>query len=139
MMTTADLALRFDPNTKRSRAASTNPAEFADAFARAWFKLTHRDMGPKALYRGKYVPKETLIWQDPISGAPSTIERGGRRCAEGEDPRQRPFDARTDRNGVGFGFVLSRFGSSRRRQWRAYSSGAAEGLGGQQAGPTWRR
>ncbi|HOY76335.1 MAG TPA: catalase-peroxidase, partial [Hyphomonadaceae bacterium] len=46
---------------------------FADAFARAWFKLTHRDMGPKVLYRGKLVPKETLIWQDPISGKPSSI------------------------------------------------------------------
>jgi catalase-peroxidase len=75
MMTTADLALRFDPEYEKiSRRFHKNPAEFADAFARAWFKLTHRDMGPKVLYRGKYVPKETLIWQDPISGAPSTID-----------------------------------------------------------------
>ncbi len=75
MMTTADLALRFDPAYEKiSRRFLNNPAEFADAFARAWFKLTHRDMGPKMLYRGKYVPKETLIWQDPISGAPSTID-----------------------------------------------------------------
>ncbi len=74
MMTTADLALRMDPAyAKISRRFHANPQEFADAFARAWFKLTHRDMGPKCLYRGKYVPKETLIWQDPISGAPSTI------------------------------------------------------------------
>ncbi|HRP10319.1 MAG TPA: catalase/peroxidase HPI [Terricaulis sp.] len=74
MMTTADLALRFDPAYEKiSRRFHANPAEFADAFARAWFKLTHRDMGPKQLYRGKLVPKETLIWQDPISGAPSTI------------------------------------------------------------------
>jgi catalase-peroxidase len=58
---------------KISRRFLANPAEFADAFARAWFKLTHRDMGPKTLYKGKLVPKETLIWQDPISGAPSTI------------------------------------------------------------------
>ncbi|MDX2276439.1 MAG: catalase/peroxidase HPI [Hyphomonadaceae bacterium] len=75
MMTTADLALRFDPEYEKiARRFHKNPAEFADAFARAWFKLTHRDMGPKVLYRGKYVPKETLIWQDPISGAPSTID-----------------------------------------------------------------
>ncbi|MEZ5961864.1 MAG: catalase/peroxidase HPI [Hyphomonadaceae bacterium] len=75
MMTTADLALRFDPEYEKiARRFHKNPAEFADAFARAWFKLTHRDMGPKGLYRGKYVPKETLIWQDPISGAPSTID-----------------------------------------------------------------
>ncbi|MBL8548838.1 MAG: catalase/peroxidase HPI [Hyphomonadaceae bacterium] len=75
MMTTADLALRFDPAYEKiARRYHQNPAEFADAFARAWFKLTHRDMGPKSLYRGKLVPKETLIWQDPISGAPSNID-----------------------------------------------------------------
>ena len=74
MMTTADMAMRMDPAYgKISKRFLDNPAEFADAFARAWFKLTHRDMGPKQLYRGKLVPKETLIWQDPISGAPSTI------------------------------------------------------------------
>jgi len=74
MMTTADMALRMDPAYEKiSRRFHANPAEFADAFARAWFKLTHRDMGPKALYHGKLVPKETLIWQDPISGAPSKL------------------------------------------------------------------
>ncbi|MGO4551357.1 catalase/peroxidase HPI [Lysobacter sp. 2RAF19] len=67
MMTTADLALRFDPvYEKISRHFLANPAEFADAFARAWFKLTHRDMGPKVRYLGKLVPKEDLIWQDPV-------------------------------------------------------------------------
>ncbi|MDZ4692709.1 catalase/peroxidase HPI [Terricaulis sp.] len=77
MMTTADLALRFDPAYEKiARRFHQNPAEFADAFARAWFKLTHRDMGPKVLYRGKYVPKETLIWQDPISGPKSNIDTG---------------------------------------------------------------
>ncbi len=75
MMTTADMAMRMDPAYEKiSRRFLANPAEFADAFARAWFKLTHRDMGPKRLYRGKLVPKETLIWQDPISGAPSNID-----------------------------------------------------------------
>jgi len=75
MMTTADLAMRMDPAYgKISKRFLDNPKEFADAFARAWFKLTHRDMGPKQLYRGKLVPKETLIWQDPISGAPSNID-----------------------------------------------------------------
>jgi catalase-peroxidase len=74
MMTTADMAMRMDPAYEKiSRRFLANPAEFADAFARAWFKLTHRDMGPKVLYRGKLVPKETLIWQDPISGAPSKL------------------------------------------------------------------
>ncbi|TBR14031.1 MAG: catalase/peroxidase HPI [Lysobacter sp.] len=67
MMTTADLALRFDPvYEKISRDFMANPQKFADAFARAWFKLTHRDMGPKVRYLGPLVPRETLIWQDPI-------------------------------------------------------------------------
>ena len=67
MMTTADMALREDPAyLKISKHFRDNPDEFADAFARAWFKLTHRDMGPVARYLGDDVPKEELIWQDPI-------------------------------------------------------------------------
>ena len=67
MMTTADMAMRMDPAYEKiSRRFHANPAELADAFARAWFKLTHRDMGPKVRYLGKLVPKEELIWQDPI-------------------------------------------------------------------------
>ena len=66
-MLTTDLALRFDPAYEKiSRRFYENPAEFADAFARAWFKLTHRDMGPKSRYLGPEVPSEDLIWQDPI-------------------------------------------------------------------------
>jgi catalase-peroxidase len=66
-MLTTDLSLRFDPAYEKiSRRFYEHPDEFADAFARAWFKLTHRDMGPRARYLGKLVPKETLIWQDPI-------------------------------------------------------------------------
>jgi catalase-peroxidase len=66
-MLTTDLALRFDPAYEKiSRRFLANPAQFADAFARAWFKLTHRDMGPRARYLGPEVPKEELIWQDPI-------------------------------------------------------------------------
>jgi catalase-peroxidase len=67
MMTTADLSLRFDPAYEKiSRRFHQNPQAFADAFARAWFKLTHRDMGPRARYLGKLVPQEVLIWQDPV-------------------------------------------------------------------------
>jgi catalase-peroxidase len=67
MMTTADMAMRTDPAYEKiSRHFKENPQEFADAFARAWFKLTHRDMGPKARYLGPLVPAEDLIWQDPI-------------------------------------------------------------------------
>ncbi|MFO7983726.1 MAG: catalase/peroxidase HPI [Desulfuromonadales bacterium] len=67
MMTTADLSLRYDPIYEPiARHYLENPEEFADAFARAWFKLTHRDMGPKARYLGKEVPEEDLLWQDPV-------------------------------------------------------------------------
>jgi len=67
MMSTADLSLKFDPvYEKISRRYLENPEEFADAFARAWFKLTHRDMGPRSRYLGPEVPAEELIWQDPI-------------------------------------------------------------------------
>jgi catalase-peroxidase len=67
MMTTADLSLRFDPAYEKiSRRYLADPAAFADAYARAWFKLTHRDMGPKSRYLGKLVPNEVLIWQDPV-------------------------------------------------------------------------
>ena len=67
MMQTTDLSMRFDPEFGRiSKHFHNNPDEFADAFSRAWFKLTHRDMGPKVNYLGSEVPKEDLIWQDPI-------------------------------------------------------------------------
>jgi len=67
MMTTADLALRMDPAYEKiARRFLANPQEFADTFARAWYKLTHRDMGPLARYLGPLVPKEVLIWQDPV-------------------------------------------------------------------------
>ena len=67
MMTTADMAMREDPEYRKiSEHFHKNPEEFADAFARAWFKLTHRDMGPKVRYLGPDVPQEDLIWQDPV-------------------------------------------------------------------------
>lgn len=67
MMTTADMAMRMDPiYEKISRHFHQNPEAFADAFARAWFKLTHRDMGPRSRYLGPEVPKEELLWQDPV-------------------------------------------------------------------------
>ncbi|MDY6973356.1 MAG: catalase/peroxidase HPI, partial [Thermodesulfobacteriota bacterium] len=67
MMTTADLSLRFDPIYEPiARRYLKNPEEFKDAFARAWFKLTHRDMGPRSRYLGAEVPAEVLIWQDPV-------------------------------------------------------------------------
>ncbi|GAA3845131.1 catalase/peroxidase HPI [Streptomyces coacervatus] len=69
-MLTTDLSLKFDPVYEQiSRRFYENPEQFADAFARAWYKLTHRDMGPKSLYLGSEVPAETLLWQDPLPAA----------------------------------------------------------------------
>jgi len=74
MMTTADMAMRLDPiYGPISKRFHENPEEFADAFARAWFKLTHRDMGPRARYLGEEVPGEELIWQDPIPASETDL------------------------------------------------------------------
>ncbi|MFZ8921208.1 MAG: catalase/peroxidase HPI, partial [bacterium] len=74
MMTTAEMAMRMDPiSEKISLRFRDNPDEFADAFARAWFKLTHRDMGPKVRYLGSEVPEENLIWQDPVPAVDHTL------------------------------------------------------------------
>ena len=78
MMLTTDLTLRFDPEFgKISKRFLENPQAFADAFARAWFKLTHRDMGPKARYLGPEVPAEELIWQDPIPASTTNLDANG--------------------------------------------------------------
>lgn len=72
MMTTADMALKMDPEyAKISKRFYENPDQFADAFARAWYKLTHRDMGPLSRYLGSMVPSEELLWQDPLPSAPA--------------------------------------------------------------------
>ncbi len=74
VMSTADMALKTDPAYKEiSERFAANPDEFADAFARAWFKLTHRDMGPKVRYLGPEVPSEELIWQDPVPASESSL------------------------------------------------------------------
>ena len=74
IMTTADMAMRMDPAYEPiSRRFQENPEEFADAFARAWFKLTHRDMGPRVRYLGPEVPDENLIWQDPVPAVSHTL------------------------------------------------------------------
>lgn len=74
MMTTADMAMKMDPEYRKiSEHFHKNPDEFADAFARAWFKLTHRDMGPKSRYLGPEVPSEDLIWQDPLPASSAVI------------------------------------------------------------------
>ena len=96
-MLTTDLSLRFDPAYEKiSRRFLEHPAEFADAFARAWFKLTHRDMGPRARYLGPEVPAEELIWQDPIPAVDHPlIDAAGHRRAQGQDARPRASRSRS--------------------------------------------
>ena len=101
-MLTTDLALRFDPAYEKiSRRFLENPDEFADAFARAWFKLTHRDMGPIVRYLGPLVPKETLIWQDPIPAVdhPLIDERTSPRSRRRSSLRASPFPSWSRRPG----------------------------------------
>ena len=137
-MLTTDLALRFDPvYEKISRRFYENPDQFADAFARAWFKLTHRDMGPRARYLGPEVPAEELIWQDPIPAVNHKLideqdiaSLKGKILASGLSVSRTGFDR------LGVGVHLPRLRQARRCQRCPHSSGAAEGLGSQPAGPT---
>ena len=97
IMFTTDLALRFDPAYEKiSKRFLDNPQEFELAFAKAWFKLTHRDMGPRARYLGSEVPKEALIWQDPIPAVNHKLIGE----AEIESLKKRSSDLRTDRAGA---------------------------------------
>ena len=133
-MLTTDLALRFDPVYEPiSRRFLENPDELADAFARAWFKLTHRDMGPIARYLGPEVPDEELIWQDPVPAVDhELIGDGGRRRAQGARSLESGLSvsaAGLDRVGVGLDVPRQR--QARRRQRRAHPARAAERLGGQ--------
>ncbi len=104
-MLTTDLSLRFDPAYEKiSRRFLEHPEEFADAFARAWFKLTHRDMGPRARYLGPLVPKEELIWQDPIPAVDHTLmDDEGRGSAEGQGAGFGVVDRATGSDGMGLG------------------------------------
>ena len=132
MMLTTDLSLRMDPAYEKiSRRFLENPDQFADAFARAWFKLTHRDMGPRARYLGPLVPKEDtdLAGSDP--GCGRADQRRGRDGAEGEDPRFRPIGVPTRVGRLGICLDVPRLRQAWRRQRRARPPLAAEGLGGQ--------
>ncbi len=135
-MLTSDLALRFDPAYETiSRRFHQHPQEFADAFAKAWFKLTHRDMGPISRYLGALVPAEPQIWQDPVPAGDRRVDRRGRdRHAQGADRGLGPHGVTARGDGVGLGVVVPRHRQARRRQRRPRASRAAEGLGGQLAG-----
>ena len=138
-MLTSDIALRADPAYEKvSRRFHEHPDEFADAFARAWFKLTHRDMGPIQRYLGPLVPKETLIWQDPIPAVDHPLigdqERLQRSRARSSPPAcrcrnsSRPPGRRPRRIAVRT--------SAAESQWGAHPAGAAEGLADEQPGRT---
>ena len=137
MMTTADLSLRFDPIYEPiARRFHKDPQAFADAFARAWFKLTHRDMGPKARYLGPEVPAEELIWQDPLPAVDHPlIDAGDIADLKAKVLGLGPVGGGAGLDRLGLGLHLPRLGQARRRQRRAHPPGAAEGLGGQPARP----
>ena len=137
-MLTTDLSLRFDPAYEKiSRRFMENPDQLADAFARAWFKLTHRDMGPRARYLGPEVPAEELIWQDPIPAVNhKLIDAAGYRLAEGQNPGFRSVHLGTGFDRLGVGVHVPWLRQAWRCERRSHSSGAAEGLGSQSAGPT---
>src|SRR4029077_18641404 len=150
-MLTTDLSLRLDPAYEKiSRRFYENPAQFADAFARAWFKLTHRDMGPRARYLGPEVPAEELIWQDPIPAVNHKLidqqdiaALKGKILASGLSGSELVSTAwasastfpGSDTGGGGVGVELPGLEHARRADRGAHSPRAAEGLGGQPAGP----
>ena len=134
-MLTSDLALRFDPAYEKiSQRFYEHPDQFADAFARAWFKLTHRDMGPTVRYRGKLVPKEIADLAGPDPQGRSSLDRGaGHRRAEDENPRLRPDRLATGLDRLVIGLDIPRFRQARRRQRCAHSPRASEGLACEQS------
>ena len=137
-MLTTDIALRVDPAYEKiSRRFLEHPDQFADAFARAWFKLTHRDMGPRARYLGPEVPAEELIWQDPIPAVNhKLIDEQDVAALKGKNPGFGPAGLATGFDRMGIGVHVPRLRQARRREWRPYPPGAAEGLGSQPAGAT---
>ncbi len=137
-MLTTDLALRVDPvYEKISRRFYEHPDQFADAFARAWFKLVHRDMGPRSRYLGPEVPAEELLWQDPVPAVTHrTDRRAGHRRTQGQNPRIGSFDLPIGLDRLGVGGNFPRLRQARWGERGAHPPRAAEGLGGQPAGPT---
>ena len=135
-MLTTDLSLRLDPAYEKiSRRFYEHPDQFADAFARAWFKLTHRDMGPIARYLGPLVPKETLIWQDPIPAVDhELIGEQDIAALKAKILALRPVGVPACLDRMGVGVDVPQLRQARWREWCAHSPQPAEGLGGQPAG-----
>ncbi len=134
-MFTTDLALKFDPAYgKIAKRFQENPEEYRLAFAKAWFKLTHRDMGPRSRYLGAEVPGEELIWQDPVPpGGPRADRRPRRGGAQVHDPRVGPDRPGTRPDGLGVGGLVPRHRQARRRERCAHPPRTAEGLGRQRS------
>ncbi len=135
MMLTTDLSLKVDPIYEPiSRRFHQNPEEYADAFARAWYKLTHRDMGPRVRYLGPEVPDEELIWQDPVPEVDHPLVDGADMASlKAKILELGPVDHRAGADGLGLGLDLPQLGQARRRERRAHPACAAKGLGGQPA------
>ncbi len=136
MMATTDIALKVDPIYEPiSRRFHQNPELLADAFARAWFKLTHRDMGPRVRYLGAEVPEEVLLWQDPIPEVDHPlVDAGDIAALKAKILELGPVRLRAGLDRLGLGLDLPRLGQAGRRERRPHPARAAEGLGGQRAG-----
>ena len=135
-MLTTDLSLRFDPAYEKiSRRFFEHPDQFADAFARAWYKLTHRDMGPRARYLGPEIPAEELIWQDPVPAVDHKLIDDKDSASLKEKILASGLSiSRARQNGMGGGGELPWQRQARRGERRAHPPHAAEGLGRQRAG-----
>ena len=138
MMLTTDLSLREDPDyAPISKRFLENPADLEDAFAKAWFKLLHRDMGPLSRYVGPLVPTEPQLWQDPVPRRGSRAGRGaGCRRPQGQAPRIRPVRFATGFDCLGIGGIVPRHRQTRRRERSAHSPCAAKGLGSERPSRT---
>ncbi len=137
MMLTTDLALKVDPIYRPiAERFHENPDQLAEAFARAWYKLLHRDMGPVSRYLGPWVP-EPQVWQDPVPAVDHRPDRGrGHRRPQGQDPRLGTVHLPAGHHRLGGGGKLPRHRQARRGQRGPDPPCAAEGLGGQQPGRT---
>ena len=140
MMLTTDLALRIDPiYAPIAKRFHENPDQLADAFAKAWYKLLHRDMGPRLALPRPVGPRAAAVAGPGPGGRPRADRRRRHRRAQGQDPRVGAVDLPARLHRVGGGGELPRHRQARRRERRADPPRAAEGLGGQRPGRAGRR